>query len=218
MNGTGADDGLAVFLGVRPRLFAIACRMLGSVPAAEDIVQDVWIRWHRTDRSLVRSPPAFLIAATTRLAINVIHSARARKETDIGAWLPEPVDTAADPGMGAELDEALNLAVRLLLQTLLPTERAAYVLREAFDYSYREIADILRIEVPNARQLVTRAREHVLRRRRTPVSPARERRLLHTFVAAAKTGDLASIENLFVSDAVSARVRHNASSCPVNGL
>ncbi len=117
-----------------------------------------------------------------------------RRETYIGTWLPEPVDTSADPGIGAERDEALKLAVLLLLEKLSPTERAAYVLREAFDYSYREIADILQMEEANVRQLVSRARKHVADGRRTSVSPSEQRRLLEAFVAAAQNGDMAALE------------------------
>ena len=197
---TFSDDGLSAFLHARPRLFAIAYRMLGSAAEAEDIVQDVWVRWQTADRSPVRNSLAFLVAATTRLAINVLHSARARREICSGSWLPEPVDTTANPGLWAERGEALNSAVLLLLEKLSPTERAAYVLREAFSYPYRDIADILRVEEANARQLVTRAREHVTGGRRAPVCPTEQRRLLHAFVTAARTGDLARIESLFVAD------------------
>ena len=195
------DDGLSAFLRARPRLFGIACRMLGSAAEAEDIVQDVWVRWQTADRSPVRNPLAFLVAATTRLAINVLYSARARRETCAGSWLPELVDTTTDPGLRAERGEALNVAVLLLLEKLSPTERAAYVLREAFNYPYREIAAILRVGEANARQLATRARAHVSGERRAPVSPAEQRRLLNAFVAATKTGDLARLENFFASDA-----------------
>jgi RNA polymerase sigma factor (sigma-70 family) len=191
------DDGLSAFLSARPRLFGIAYRMLGRAAEAEDIVQDVWVRWQTTNRSLVRNPAAFLVTTATRLAINVLQSARARRETYVGPWLPEPIDTSADPGVGAERGEALNSAVLVLLEKLPPRERAAYVLREAFNYPYREIAGILRIADANARQLVTRAREHVSDGRQTPVSPVEQRRLLNAFIAAARTGDLAGLENLF---------------------
>jgi RNA polymerase sigma-70 factor, ECF subfamily len=202
MNDAGLmdDTGLSAFLFARPRLFGIAYRMLGSAAEAEDIVQDVWVRWQTADRIPVRNPLAFLVTATTRLAINVLQSARMRRETSAGPWLPEQVDTNADPGMGTELGEALNLAVLVLLEKLTPNERAAYVLREAFNYPYREIAAILRVEAANARQLVTRAREHVSGGRRARVSPAEQRSLLNAFVAAARTGDLARLENLFASD------------------
>src|ERR1700737_4527620 len=95
------DDGLSAFAGVRPRLFGIAYRMLGSAAEAEDIVQDVWLRWQTTDRSVVLNPPAFLATTTTRLAINLAQSARSRRETYVGPWLPEPVDTSSDPHLGA---------------------------------------------------------------------------------------------------------------------
>ena len=121
---TCPDDGLSAFLRVRPRLFGIAYRMLGSVAEAEDSVQDVWVRWQTTDRSRVRNPIAFLVAAITRLAINVLHSARARRENCAGSWLPELVAATSDPGLRAERGEALNSAVRLLLEKLSPPERA----------------------------------------------------------------------------------------------
>jgi RNA polymerase sigma-70 factor (ECF subfamily) len=175
--GTGADDGgLLVFLEVRPRLFGIACRMLGSAAAAEDIVQDAWVRWQTTDRSVVRDTPAFLATTTARLALNVIKSARSRRETYMGRSLPEPVDRGADPAFAAERSEALERAVLLLVEKLSPRERAAYVLREAFDHSYREIADILRLEEANTRQLVTRARQHL-----SAVNPPRSRSTVRRF-------------------------------------
>src|SRR6185369_5302046 len=126
---------------------------LGSVAEAEDVVQDVWTRWQSTDRRKVQNPSAFLATTTTRLAINVLQSARIRRETYVGQWLPEPVDTGADPGLGAERREALEIAVLMLLERLSPAERAAYILREAFDYSYKEIAEMLHVEEANARQL-----------------------------------------------------------------
>jgi RNA polymerase sigma-70 factor (ECF subfamily) len=197
------EDGLLAFDEVRPCLFGIAYRMLGSAAEAEDIVQDVWLRWQATDRSVVENPPAFLTTTTTRLSINFSQSARSRRETYVGPWLPEPVDTSSDPALGAERSEALGLAILLLLEKLTPTERAAYVLREAFDYSHREIADILQIEEGNARQLVSRARKHIATERRTPVSSEEQRRLLDTFIEAAQKGDLASLEGLFAEDVVS---------------
>jgi RNA polymerase sigma-70 factor (TIGR02957 family) len=197
------DDGLSAFVPVRPRLFGIAYRMLGSAAEAEDIVQDVWLRWQSTNRSVVENPPAFLATTTTRLCINLAQSAQTRRETYIGTWLPEPVDTSSDPGLGAERGEALRLAVLLLLEKLFPTERAAYVLREAFDYSYRQIADILQMEEANARQLVSRARKHVADGRRTTVSSDEQRRLLEAFIAAAQRGDMAALEGLFAEDVVS---------------
>ena len=110
------DDGLSTFISVRPRLFGVVYRMLRSAAEAEDVVQDVWVRWQTTDRRPVRNPLAFLVTATTRLAINVLQSARTRTEACRGPSLPEPVDTSADPGVQAERDEALNVAVLLLLE------------------------------------------------------------------------------------------------------
>ncbi|MEU0477920.1 RNA polymerase sigma-70 factor [Streptosporangium sp. NPDC006013] len=197
------EQAVVIFAGLRPRLFGIAYRMLGSVTEAEDLVQDVWLRWQTCDRSTVANPAAFLATATTRLAINVAQSARVRRETYIGPWLPEPVDTSADPHLGAERGEALGFAVLLLLERLSPNERAAYVLREAFDYPYRQIADIIQLSEAAVRQLVSRARKHVVAERRAPVTGAEQRRLLTAFVAAARSGDLAALEELFAADVTS---------------
>ena len=182
-----SDAGLSAFLSVRPRLFGIAYRMLGSAAEAEDIVQDVWVRWQMADRSLVRDAAAFLVTTTTRLAINVMQSARSRRETCVGPWLPEPVDTSADPRLGAERGQALAFGLLLLLKKLTPTERAAYILREAFDYAYRDIANVLRLAEANARQVVTRARQHVANGRRMPASSTEQRRLLDAFIASGPT-------------------------------
>jgi len=191
------DDGLSAFAPVRPRLFGIAYRMLGSAAEAEDIVQDVWLRWQSTNRKVVENPAAFLATTTARLCINLAQSAHTRHETCMGTWLPEPVDTGSDPGLGAERCEALKHAVLLLLEKLSPTERAAYVLREAFDYSYRQIADILQMEEANTRQLVSRARKHIADGRCTSVSSDEQRRFLGAFIGAAQKGDLGGLEALF---------------------
>ena len=182
---------------MRRRLFGIAYRILGSAAEAEDIVQDVWLRWQATDRSAVADAPAYLATTATRLAINVAQSARSRRETYVGPWLPEPVDTSSDPHLGAERGEALEFAVAMLLAKLSPKERAAYVLREAFDYPYRQIAEILQVEEAGTRQLVTRARQHITEGRRTPVDSGEQRRLLAAFLAAAEQGDLSALEGLF---------------------
>jgi RNA polymerase sigma-70 factor (TIGR02957 family) len=215
------DDGLSAFVGVRPRLFGIAYRMLGSAAEAEDIVQDVWLRWQATDRSVVETPSAFLATTTTRLCINFAQSAQSRRETYVGPWLPEPVDTSSDPALGAERGEALGLAILLLLEKLSPTERAAYVLREAFDYSYRQIANILQMEEANTRQLVTRARKHIADGRRTPASSEEQRRLLEAFIGAAQKGDMVALEGLFAEDVVSysdgGGIVRTAARAPVSG-
>jgi RNA polymerase sigma factor (sigma-70 family) len=204
---TCPDDGLSAFLSVRSRLFGIAYRMLGSTAEAEDIVQDAWVRWQTADRSRVRDAAAFLVTTTTRLAINVIRSARSRRETYVGGWLPEPIDTSSDPRLDAERRQALASGVLLLLEKLTPTERAAYIFREAFDYSYRDIANVLRLGEANARQVVTRARHHVADGRSLPVSSTEQRRFLDAFIAAAQNGDVAGLERLFASDVVSPAAR-----------
>jgi RNA polymerase sigma-70 factor, ECF subfamily len=188
------DDGLWLFAKVRPRLFAIAYQMLGSAAEAEDIVQDVWLRWQCTNRGAVENPPAFLATTTTRLCINFAQSAHSRRETCLGTSLPEPVDTSADPGLVAERDEKLKRAVLILLEKLSPTERAAYILREAFDCSYRQIAHILQMEESNTRQIVSRARKHMADDRRSPVSSKEQRRLLEAFIAAAHKGDIGALK------------------------
>ena len=197
------DDGLSAFLSARPRLFSIAYRMLGSAAEAEDVIQDVWLRWQTTDRSVVRDARAFLATTATRLAINVMQSARARRETCVGPWQSEPVDTRDDPGVAAERDQALACGVRMLLEKLTPTERAAYILREAFDYAYRDIANVLRLAEANARQVVTRARQHIANGRTTATSWTEQERLLHAFIAAAQDGNVATLEDLFASEVVS---------------
>jgi RNA polymerase sigma-70 factor, ECF subfamily len=186
----------ASFHTVRPRLFGIAYRVLGSASEADDVVQDTWIRWQGTDRTKVRNAPAFLATTTTRLAINVDQSARVRHETSIEPQAVEPVDAGADVSLGAEQHEALELAVRTLLEKLSPTERAVYVLREAFDYPYRRIAEILALSEANARQLVTRARRHLSGDHRRPVRTAEQQRLLHALVAAVRTEDITILERL----------------------
>jgi RNA polymerase sigma-70 factor (ECF subfamily) len=197
------DDALEVFQSVRRRLFGIAYRMLGSAAEAEDIVQETWLRWQGTDRSAVLDPPAFLATTTTRLAINALKSARARRETYVGPWLPEPVDTSADPTLGAERAEGLGFAVLTMLERLTPNERAAYVLREAFAYPYSQIGEVIQTSEAAARQLVSRARKDLAGERRREVSPEEQRRLLTAFVSAARTGDLDQLEQLFADDVVS---------------
>ena len=196
------DDGLAAFMSVRPRLFAIAYRMLRSAAAAEDVVQDVWVRWQTADRSVVRDAAAFLVTTTTRLAINVMQSARSRREEHARPRLPEPVDASADPELGAERGEGLEAGILVLLEKLSPTERAAYILREAFDYTYRDIANALRLEEANARQVVTRARQRVASGRTMRANSNERERLLETFIAAAHIGDVAGLERLFAPDIV----------------
>ena len=200
--GSVSEADAATFEAVRPRLFGIAYRILGGAAEAEDVVQDAWIRWYATDRRAVRNAAALLSTATTRLAINVTDSARARHEAPSGAWLHEPVDLTADPTVGVERDEALEQSVRTLLGKLSATERAVFVLREAFDYPYRQIADILGLSEANARQLLTRARARLSSERHLAVSASEHRRLLAAITTTAQTGDLAPLELLLAGEAV----------------
>ncbi|MGW5468943.1 RNA polymerase sigma-70 factor [Streptomyces chartreusis] len=203
-DGTDSLDRAAQqFMAARPQLFGIAYRILGTAAEAEDVVQDAWLRWQKTDRSEIKEPAAFLATVTARLAINVAQSARMRRESYTGPWLPEPVDTRADPQLGAERAEALDMAVLLLLEKLNPVERAAYVLREAFDYPYKRIAEILETNEAHTRQLVTRARKHMAAERKEPVSSTAHKRLLEVFLDAARTGSLSGLENVLAEDVVS---------------
>lgn len=197
------DDAVTVFDAERRRLFGIAYRILGSAPDAEDVVQETWIRWQSCDRGGIRNTAAFLTTVTTRLAINELRSAHAQRETYIGPWLPTPVDTSSDPTLGAERDEALSLAVLLLMERLTPAERAAFTLRQAFDYPYGQIAEILGVTDVHARQLVSRARTHLEAARAHSVDGEKHRRLFRVFLAAARGGDRARLESLLAEDAVS---------------
>jgi RNA polymerase sigma-70 factor, ECF subfamily len=195
-----SEADMAAFHALRPRLFRIAYGILDSTVDADDVVQDAWIRWQRTDRTKVRDATAFLVTTTRRLAINATQSARARHETGNGPWLTEPADTRADPALDVERREALDLAVQSLLERLSATERAAYVLREAFEYPYKRIARVLAVSETNARQLVTRARTRVSNDRRATVATEQQQRLLEAFVAAAHSGDLARLERTLTAD------------------
>jgi RNA polymerase sigma-70 factor (ECF subfamily) len=200
MSKDALEAATAAFLAVRDRLFGIAFRSMRNCAEAEDIVQETWLRWQLCDHSAVNDPPAFLATTTKRLCINAMQSARARRETYISPWFPEQADTQADPLAGVEQAEALELATLRLLERLSPTERAAYVLRVAFDYSYGEIAVIVRVTESNARQLVSRARKRLANERREPATRAEQTRLLRAFSSAAQAGDMATLENVFAED------------------
>ncbi|VXB70756.1 RNA polymerase sigma-70 factor [Pseudoclavibacter sp. 8L] len=190
------------FQTLRPRLFGIAYRILGSVAEAEDVVQDAWVRWQTTDRASIRTPLAFLTTMTTRLAINVAESSRVRRETYIGPWLPEPVMTDSDPTLGAENAEALAMGMLLLMERLTPTERAVYLLREAFDFPFSEIAEAIDTTEANARQLGRRARLHLQTAGTREVSFERHNRLLRSFLEATETGNLERLRSLLTDDIV----------------
>ena len=172
--------------------------MLGTFADAEDVVQDAWLRWQTCDRDAVVNSTAFLVTTTTRLAINAAQSARWRRETCVGPCLPEREGGASgDPALQAERGEALELAVLVLLERLSPSEQAAYILREAFDYPYSRIARMLQLTEVNVRQLVSRARKRVKVGRTKSVTSADRGRLLAAFLAAAQNGDFVGIEEIF---------------------
>ncbi|GAB2841596.1 RNA polymerase sigma-70 factor [Actinocorallia aurea] len=197
------DEAASTFVELRPRLFGIAYRVLGGAAEADDVVQEVWLRWQDCERSAVDNPPAFLAMIATRLSLNALRAAKARRETYVGPWLPEPVDTSADPALGAERGEALELALLLLLERLTPTQRAAYILREAFDHPYEQIAEILELTPENARQLVRRARTRLAAERHAAIDAGAHRRLTLAFLAAAHDGDVGALKSLFAADIAS---------------
>jgi RNA polymerase sigma-70 factor (ECF subfamily) len=189
------------FTALRPLLFSIAYRMLGSVTDAEDIVQEAFLRYHAAVG--VESPKAFLSAVTTRLCIDQLRSARARRETYVGDWLPEPLLAAEDPaGVTADAD-SLSMAFLLVLERLSPVERAVFLLRDVFGYDFAEIARIVDKSEANVRQLAVRARRHVTENRpRFEASRQKRDELAARFVAALTEGDLAALEQMLAADAV----------------
>ncbi len=203
LDRTDLAEAAAQFQALRPRLFGIAYRVIGTVTDAEDVVQDVWLKWQGCDRSSVLNPEAFLVTTTTRSAINVLRSARVRREAYVGPWLPEPVDTDANPELEAEHNESLSFALMVLMESLSPAERGAYVLREAFGYDYATIAQILDSTEIACRKLVSRAKEHLTQGRRRTVAVPHHRRLLRAFVKAARSGDVRDLERLLAADVVS---------------
>ena len=190
---------------LRPVAFAIAYRMLGSVSEAEDVVQEALLRVHEAldAGEQLASPRAFVATVTTRLAINELRSARARRERYVGEWLPEPIitDGEDDPARHAETADSLSLAMLVLLESLSPEQRAVLLLHDVFDYRYREIAEIVGKNEDNVRQLATRARRHV-EQRRPRFQTTREQRdeLAQRFFAASEQGDLAGLEALLAHD------------------
>jgi RNA polymerase sigma-70 factor (TIGR02957 family) len=190
---------------LRPGSFAIAYRMLGSVAEAEDVVQEALVRLHQAldGEERIASPPAFLATVTTRLAINELRSARARRERYVGEWLPEPIitDGRDDPARQAELADSLSLALLVVLESLSPEQRAVLLLRDVFDYSYAEIARIVDRSEPGVRQLATRARRQVEdgRPRFRTTDEAREV-LARRFLEAAEWGDLEGLEAVLADD------------------
>ncbi len=204
------DERLRVFEAQRPHLLGIGYRMLGEMGAAEDVAQDAWLRWQRAGGEDIRDPRAWLSAVTVRLALDALRKARARRETYVGPWLPEPLlpddmrALAADaPTARAELASDLSLALLHVLERLSPEERAALILHDAFDCDYGVIAQTLEKNEAACRKLVSRARERVKAERpRHSVPSEKHRELLANFLNAAATNNLASITHLLASDVV----------------
>ena len=194
--GTSSHDAAAVFDPMRPRLTRIAYRMLGSVADAEDVVQDAFLRWLDTDRHVVREPEAFLRRVVTRLCLDHLKSARHRRETYIGPWLPEPVVAAAED----EIDE-VTLPLMMALERLSPLERAAFLLHDVFDVSFEEIAETIGREPVTCRQLASRARTHVRAARpRFDMPKERGLQIAAAFFAASRSGDMQQLQSLLASD------------------
>ena len=184
-------DPARVFDEHRGLLVSVAYRVLGSITDAEDAVQEAWLRWSNVDHSRVADPRAFLVRVTTRLAIDRLRRAKARRESYVGPWLPEPVLTGQDLSEDAAMAESVSMAMLVVLETLSPLERAVFVLREAFGMPHAEIADVLGRREEAVRQLARRAREHVRERRtRFDADRAEQRRVTERFLEAATGGDL----------------------------
>jgi RNA polymerase sigma-70 factor (ECF subfamily) len=191
------------FEAQRSRLFAVAYRMLGSASEAEDVVQDAWLRYAAADRDDLRSTEAFLTTIVTRLCLDRLKSARVAREQYIGPWLPEPIitDDRQLPEQSASLAESLTLAFMVLLETLSPEERAVFLLREVFEYSYAEIGSMLGTTDANCRQLFHRARSRIAERRpRFEVNRADKHELVGRFVSALQAGDAGALTGLLAED------------------
>lgn len=199
-NLTGIDE----FAAERPRLFGIAYRMLGSRADAEDVLQDAWLRWRESETEAPRSTQAWLTTIVTRLAIDRLRSAKARREVYVGPWLPEPLAEVdwVTPESTAELASDLSIAFLTLLERLGPEERAAFVLHDVFDSDYDDIAEVLNKSESACRQLVHRARGRVTaERKRYQVDESTRVRMLERFIDAAERGDFAAMKSMFAPDA-----------------
>ncbi|MEU9255615.1 RNA polymerase sigma-70 factor [Streptomyces sp. NPDC048270] len=188
----------------RRLLFGTAYRMLGSVADAEDIVQDAWLAWNRTDRTSVEHPKAYLVRTVTNLSLNRLTSARAVREAYVGPWLPEPLLTSPDVAEEAELADTVSMAVLVVLETLTPVERAVFLLREVFGYTYAEIAEVVGKSQAAVRQSAHRAREHVRAGRpRFTAEASEQREIAEKFLAACAGGDLREVLALLAPDVAS---------------
>jgi RNA polymerase sigma-70 factor (ECF subfamily) len=189
---------LEVFLARRTALFRIAFRITGDAPRAEDCVQEAWLRWQLTDRADITNPSAFLTTMITHLAINLIQTATLRRETPSDSLVDELVDRAPDPA--ERVQQSLDVAdmLRMLMARLTRPQLTAYLLRKGFDYSYVDIARLLRTSIPNARQLIRRAQARIAVGRDRPVGRGAHRRLVSAFLTAARIGDLSDLERLLI--------------------
>jgi RNA polymerase sigma-70 factor (TIGR02957 family) len=199
----GQESAAKAFEDCRGLLFSVAYRMLGTVADAEDIVQDAWLRWSGADRSAVEDPKAYLVRIVTNTAIDRLRSVRARRESYVGPWLPEPVLTSPDVADDVELAESVSLAMLVVLETLSPLERAVFVLREVFGFSHAEIAETLDRSEASVRQVAHRARQHVAERRsRFSPDRAERRRVTEEFLSATMSGDLDRLLAVLAPDVV----------------
>jgi len=197
------DPATEAFLAYRNLLFTVAYEMLGSATDAEDVLQETWLRWAGVDLGTVRDQRAYLVRITTRQALIRLRTLVRRKESYVGPWLPEPLLTAPDVAEDVELADSVSMAMLLILETLTPTERAVFVLREVFDVAYGEIAEAVGKSPAAVRQIAHRARAHVAARRpRGVVSPAETRDALEAFQRAAETGDLQRLLDILAPDVV----------------
>ena len=202
-NDQTADQATETFVAHRNLLFTVAYEMLGSAADAEDVLQEAWLRWVKVDLEQVKDKRAYLVRIVTRQALNRMRAMNRRKESYVGPWLPEPLLTGPDVAEDAELAESVSMALMIVLETLSPTERAVFVLREVFDVSYDEIAAAVDKTPAAVRQIAHRARQHVdARRPREVVSQKETRAALDSFQYALETGDLQGLLNVLAPDAV----------------
>jgi RNA polymerase sigma-70 factor (TIGR02957 family) len=188
------SDAIRIFDEHRDLLISIAYRVLGSVTDAEDTVQEAWLRWSKVDPTEVSNPQAFLVRVTTRLAIDRLRRAKARRETYVGPWLPEPILTGRDVAEDVALADSVSMAMLVVLETLSPLERAVFVLREAFGMPYAEIGEVIGRKEEAVRQLARRARDHVQERRtRFEADQTEQHRVTEHFLEAASSGDLEAL-------------------------
>ncbi|MEU9844780.1 RNA polymerase sigma-70 factor [Actinomadura sp. NPDC048032] len=203
MSDHAADPATEDFVTHRNLLFTVAYEMLGSAADAEDVLQETWLRWVKVDLAQVRDRRAYLVRITTRQALNRLRTMTRRREAYVGPWLPEPLLTSPDVAEDVELAESMSMALMLVLETLAPTERAVFVLREVFDVGYEEIAAAVGKSTAAVRQIAHRARRHVdARRPREAVSQAETRAVLDSFRRALDTGDLQGLLDVLAPDVV----------------